>query len=69
MAWFSLYKWFIAFRIKPYTDWVRVYQRIRYDEALKNLIDVHLPVKGENLIFCHHAESDIVTKYKREMLK
>lgn len=39
------------------------------DEVLKNLIDVHFPIKGENLVFCHHAESDIMTNYRRELLK
>lgn len=39
------------------------------DEVLKNLIDVHFLIKGENLVFCHHAESDIMTNYRRELLK
>lgn len=39
------------------------------DEVLKNLIDVPLPIKGDQLIFCHHAESDIVTSYRRELPK
>lgn len=37
MAWYALYKWFITFRKKTYTNYIRCYKRYLYDEWFNNL--------------------------------
>ena len=32
MAWWSLYKWFIQFRTKPYTNYIRWYNQKLFNE-------------------------------------
>lgn len=37
IAWYALYKWFITFRKKPYTDWVEWYSDKLYLEWYNSL--------------------------------
>lgn len=48
MAWYALYKWFIQFRKKPYTNWVDWYSDKLYDEWYKSLSDEQKHIIQEN---------------------
>lgn len=39
MAWYALYKWFVGFRIKPFTYWNRWYSQYLYDKWFDSLSD------------------------------
>lgn len=47
MAWYSLYKWFIQFRKKPYNDVIRWYKRFLYDDWFNNLPEDRQKVEME----------------------
>lgn len=39
MAWYALWKWFIQFRKRPYTNWVVWYSNKLYDEWFDSLTE------------------------------
>lgn len=39
MAWYALYKWFIPFRLKPYTNWVSWYKSYLHEQWFESLSD------------------------------
>lgn len=40
MSWYSFYKWFIAWRKTPYTDWIFEYKKYLYDEWFASLSEM-----------------------------
>lgn len=40
MSWYSFYKWFIAWRKTPYTDWIFWYKKYLYDEWFASLSEM-----------------------------